>query len=848
MRMIQWWATFWQDLRFALRMLARNRALTATVVLSLALGIGANTAVFSLIDAVMLRALRVEAPERLVILSYPSSQSLPGVHSFSAWFACPDKAGLKLRCSLSYPTFEQVRDHNQVFSGVFGIAGLGRVSVDADGVIGQAQAEPVSADFFTTLGVRPELGRTFLREDDTPSAPPVAVISYGFWQRRFGGSPAVVRTFVAINEAPFTIIGVAAPGFTGIQPGFPRDLWVPLTKMRAVGSFIDPAAYQQRGRVWVTIVGRLKEGISEEQARAELDVLFQQSLPEAKSAQDNAPPVRLELASAAKGLASVRQQFSEPLLILMAVAGFVLLIACANVATLLLARSSARRSEIAVRLALGAGRWRLARQLLTESVTLALVGGAMGLLVAHWLSRVLLRMASERRPLILDVQLDPRVLAFTAAATLLTGVLFGLAPALLGSRLDLTNALKAGAGTAATGRGHRLGLGRILVVSQVAMSLLLLVVAGLFLQTLHNLRSVELGFNPQQILLFGLQRPARPSERAESANFFQEVLRRVETLPGVQSVSLSQMALVSGGWMSQDFSIEGYVPPSRKRPEAHVLRVGPRFFATMRIPLLHGRDIKERDTQAAEPAVAVVNLAFVKQYLAGQDPLGKRLYWGTEKEGAGMEVVSLAADAKYNSLREAAPPTIYVPYSLKGRSLGDVQFEVRAVGNPKNLIPAIQRAALEVDRSLLLLDVKTQTEQIDEALSQERMFAKLTGGFSLLALLLACIGLYGILSYAVTRRTTEFGIRMALGARPGDVLRGVLRETLWLVGAGAVLGLVAAVAATRVIAAGLFGVTPTEPATLLGATVVLAVVAVLAGYLPARRAARVDPMVALRYE
>jgi predicted permease len=617
-----------------------------------------------------------------------------------------------------------------------------------------------------------------------------------------------------------------------------------------VGSFINPDAYQQRESVWVTIIGRLKAGVSEAQARAELDVLFQQSLPETKEQSDEKrQPARLELVSASKGLASARQQFSKPLLILFSVTGFVLLIACANVATLLLARSSARRGEIAVRLALGARRWRLARQLLTESLTLAFAGGAAGVVLALWLSRVLLQMASGRRPLLLDVQLDLRVFAFTAIASLLTGVLFGLAPTLAGSRLDLASALKSGAGSGTPGRSRRFRLGRALVVAQIAMSLLLLVVAGLFLQTLQNLRTAELGFEPKQILLFGLQRPDRQSERAEPANFFNEVLRRVEALPGVQSVSLSQDVLVGGGSWSRSFHIQGWPPPRRgRRPQTWGLRVGPKFFETMRIPLLRGRDFVHGDTLSEKPKVAVVNSAFVKQFLPGQDPLGKIISWGFESKDGGMEIVGLAADAKYSSLREPPPPTVYAPYSLVGQSLGDVHYEVRTAGNPKALVPAIQQAALEVDRSLVLFDVKTQTDQIEEALSQERMFAKLTGMFGMLALLLACVGLYGILSYAVTQRTSEFGIRMALGARPADVLAGVMRETMWLVGAGVLVGLAGAVAATHVLGAALYGVKPADPVTLLGAAAVLAAVAALAGYVPARRASRVDPMVALRYE
>jgi predicted permease len=745
---------------------------------------------------------------------------------------------------------------------VLGFADTERMTVNAGGQAGLADSQYVSGDYFSILGVRAALGRTLLPSDDVSGASAAAVISYGYWTRRFGRVPSVVGRSITLNGVSFTVAGVAPPEFFGVQPGTSIDVWIPLhTQPQVDARWADPkegSKFTAPGDWWVVMMGRLKPGINARQAQAAVDVIVRQNVlalgPQKKRFEGiSLDPPRVELAPASKGLDNLRREFSRPLFVLMGVVSLVLLIACANVGNLLLARATVRQKEIAVRLALGAGRRRLIRQLLTESVLLASVGGVLGVFLAYWASGILLAfMSSGSDPIALHVTPNLRVLGFTEGISVLTGILFGLAPALRGTRLSLTPALKQGAGSrAGWHRGHlRPGLGRSLVVSQVAMCLLLLMGAGLFVRTLVNLQHQSLGFDARNLLLFRLD-PLQAGYQADKLpGFYQELQRRLAALPGVQSVSVSENTLINGGAWIDGILIQGYTPKPSDGNDGQIVAwlnpVGSGFFATMGIPVVLGRAIDDRDAPSA-PKVAVINQTLARQCFGGSSPVGHRLGGFGNSKPSDFQIVGVVGDAKYGALRDKVPPTVFIAYA-QNPDPGPTSIEVRTAGDPKQWMSAVRGAVQSLDRNLPLFDFKTQTEQIDQATFQERLFARLSSFFGLLALALACVGLYGMMSYAVARRTNEIGIRMALGAEREGIRRMVLREVMTLAALGIVIGVPAVLAASRLVATMLYGLKPTDPWTIVSATSVLVVVALLAGYLPARRASRVDPMVALRYE
>ena len=839
------------DLRYGLRMLAKNPGFTAVAVLSLALGIGANTGIFTLIDAVLFRMLPVQNPRELVLFQWSAPIDHPiGSHwmNGNVW----DENGRSYGTPFSYPAFEHVRAHNEVLSEATAFISIGSVNVVADGAAALASGQMVSGNFFSLLGIQPVVGRMFTASDDRLGAAPVCVISDGYWKRRFGGDRNIAGKTISLDGVLFTIVGVTPADFFGLQPGRSVEISVPLAAQPLVEPRWDPkvSLFTASDHWWVLIVGRLKPAVSAQQATANLDALFKQAVTlDADSRPGRTPAMpSLELMPASHGLDQLRRQFSRPLFILMSVVALVLLIACANVANLLLARATARQKEIGVRLSLGASRLRLVRQLLTESALLACFGGVLGVLLAYWGSSLLVTFLSPAgRPLLLDVHPDWLTLGFTALVCIVTALLFGLAPAWRATRVDLTPSLKQASQRVGGGR-LRLDFSKTLVIAQTALSMVLLFGAGLFVRTLVNLKTLDAGFDKENLLLFGINAAQAGYKGRALSEFYDRVQHSVAALPGVTSATSSLHLLLSGSTRSNDIWVPGYTPKAGEKMIVRVLPAGSGFFTTMKMTLLRGRDFNERDNEVA-PKVAVVNETFVKLYFAGRDPVGQRI--GRNPGQADTEIVGVARDAKYNSLRRETAATVYMPFR-QSDNLPLMHYELRTSVSPQSLIPAVRNLVRSLDRNIPLFDVKTQTEQVDELLLQERLFAKLSSFFGLLALVLACVGLYGITSYAVVRRTAEIGIRMALGAQRWNVLRMVLSQAMFLAALGVLLGVPAALLTTRYtqkfIADLLYGLKATDVTTIAIAAAILIAMAVIAGFVPARRASRVDPIRALRYE
>jgi predicted permease len=841
-RGVGWIHDLAQDLRFGMRMLRKNPGFTSIAVLSLALGIGANTAIFTLIDAVMLRALPVRNPQELVSLHLaPADRPFPRGIDGNSDTAFP------------YPVFTQMRDRNQVLTSLFAFDDMGRLSVAVNGNAEIARGELVTANYFSALGVRAALGRDFVPADDTAGAEPVAIISHGYWQSHFGGERSALGRQIVVNGVPVTITGVAPPEFFGLQPGTVVDLYMTLAMQPQVDPHIGNAGasvFTDNTEWWIQVMGRLKPGVTAEQVRANLDVIYRRAalegLAPAKNGKALTPPA-LQVVEASGGLDGLRSRFSKPLSILMIVVGIVLLIACVNIANLLVVRSAARRKEIAVRLSLGASRGRLIRQLVLESILLASFGGLAGLVFAYWGCNALVALMRRSNELLsIDVHPDWRVLGFTAAACLFTGILFGLAPAFRATRVELTPALKQ---TAATlGSAHdKMYMARLLVAAQVALSIVLLFGAGLFVRTLVNLETMNVGFARENLLLFGVSPRDAGYKGEQYANLCRDIQNRVAQLPGVKSATSSLHLLLAGSMRGNSITVPGYNAASDEHPSVSVLPVGDGFLQTMGIPLVQGRDLSARDDENA-PKVALINETLARKFWPTESPIGRHFKLGK----LDMEVVGIVADAKYTSLRRDVPPTVYHPYVQDIDSMPMMHFEVRTSGDAQALIPSVRQVVAAIDNRLPLFDVRTQTQQIDDLLYQERLFAKLVGFFATLALGLVCVGLYGVMSYAVARRTSEIGIRVALGARQGNILAMVLRETFSLVSVGVALGIGASLATAKIAshqAAGLlYGLNGTDAASIWVAVAFIAVVAAAASFVPARRAMRVDPIVALRSE
>jgi predicted permease len=837
--------TVLQDLRYGLRMIARTPGFTIVVVSSLALGIGANTAIFTVMDSLMLKVLPVKDPRGLVNLEIADYK----IGDFSV-------------SSFSYPAYASLRDNNDVFDGLIASAGIDawQIVMTGPGTSGQtetASTKLVSGNYFSTLGIRPIIGRTITEEDDRAEAAlPVVVIGYDYWKRRFGLDPSVVGRTFAVTDTSFTIVGVAPPGFFGTLVGASPNMFAPLTSQPILqhrDSMLDRSSAH-----WLRLMARLKAGVSIQQAAANSSVAHRQHVEEeARSIQDVRKSEQilqqhLRVSPGQRGETSgIRDSLSTSLLILMGIVGAVLLIACANIANLMLARGSARRKEISVRLALGAGRARLVRQLLTESLILAFLGGAFGLFLAFLGSGLLVRLVSTApQPLLLDLHPELGTLGFTAGACLLTGLLFGLAPALRATRIDLAPALNQRASSSAISR-H--GLGRALVAGQVALSLLLLVGAGLFARTFQKLRAVDLGLDQANLYQVSWDTWSSGYKNEKLAVLFNEATERVSSLPGVLSVSLCATGLFSQEIRFGALTVDGNASAGPdEETQCYSDRVGTNFFEMAGMTITRGRAFGAGDS-AKSPKVAVINETLARHYFGVTDPIGTRIYYRDFEHKDPIQVVGMVKDAKYLDLREPAPPLVYLPY-FQGENknkddLRDIHLmEIKAIGEPASLASAIRTQIYSLDRNLAVESIDPVGGLVNDSLVQERAIATISSFFGLPALLLAGIGLYGTMSYSVNQRTAEIGIRLALGAGPGKVQWLVLRETLLLLAIGIGVGLAAAVASTRLISSFLFGLSPVDPLAIIVATVVMASVSVSAGYLPARRAARVDPMAALRYE
>jgi predicted permease len=845
-----------KDLRHAVRLLWHARGWTIVVVLSLALGIGANTALFSVINGLLLTSLPVKDPDTLVRFRFSGRNDM--VTSSSGYgFLNKTADGQDVRASFSYPMFQQFVADNQTMSDLFACAPFGRVSLVVDGQAEIASAFISSGNYFRVLRVTARLGRTLLPEDDQPTAAPVAVISSKYWHSRFGSDPAVVGKTVKVNNVLVTIVGVISPQFTGVQQplGTPPDISVPLSldPQLTTGPATGPPRLSQPTYWWLQVMGRLKHGSTAAQVQGNLESVFQQTArsgldsymkslsdtERGRSGNRNRTEVpRLRVEPGGRGVYDVNTNELRSVTILCVVVALVLLIVCANVANLLLSRATTRQKELSVRLSLGATRARLIRQLLTESLLLAVMGGALGILVGYWGKQLLPGPPGQL------TTLDWRVLLFVLTITGLTGLIFGSAPAFRGTGMNVNSALKE---TSRGVVGSRSFLGKSLLIVQVAISLVLLVGAGLFLRTLQNLRHVEVGFNPQNLLLFRVNPSLNRYDEKRMATLYRDMLDRLGTVPGVRGVAMSAPALLSGSVNSTSIYVHGRVYDLSVRDrnnDINRLVISPNFFDVMEIPMLVGRGFTDRDNAGSQKMV-IINEAAARKYFPNEDPIGRR--FGSSVESSGdLEVVGVLRDVKYDSVRDAAPPTMYVPYQQT--RVGSPVFEVRTAGLPTSAAGAVREAVRQIDPNLPLMDVSTQIEQVEQRFMQEKLFAQAYTLFGALALLLAAIGLFGLMSYNVSRRTNEIGIRMALGAQRRDVLRLVMRESMILVAIGVVAGLAIALGAGHLVTTLLYGLPPTDLISIALATGVMVLVSGVAGYIPARRASRVDPMVALHYE
>ncbi len=850
-----WLAQLLQDSRYALRIMSANKAFSALAILSLALGVGANTAIYSFMDAVLLRRLPIPHPESLVVVNWHNRIRSGDrvLHGMSGTTYNDGKTGITAGI-FPFPAFDLLRKSDAVFSSLFAYYPTRKVNLMVKGQAEQASGEFVSGDYFPGLGIPPAAGRVIAPEDDRAGAPPIAVLSYAYSRKRFGSAANAAGQPIFINDIPFTVAGVAPPDFFGIDPAAAPDFYLPLHDnlvLKLNGGADKAESYLDQNYYWLEMAGRLRPGVNLAQAQAALEPVFHRWVAgTAANDRERANLPSLLLREGAGGVDTLRRRYAEPLYVLLAMVGLILAIACANIANLLLARATARRREMAVRLSMGAGRFRVIRQLLTESLLLACVGGALGVLLALWGIRFLtLLLANGREDFTLHANLSWPVLGATMALTMLTGLLFGLAPALRATRADVMPALKqTRAGQPGSRLFFRAGLSRALVVCQIALSLLLLVGAGLFARTLSNLHSIELGFQQENLLLFQMNARQAGHRDPEIVTFYSDLLSRFRAIPGVTTASVSHNPMIGQGtWM-------GPVVPVGGHPDlegvTHILMVGSDFFTTMRIPVLLGRPIDERDCPGAKP-VAVVNQEYVKTNFPGRNPIGLHIVVQRRppRGNRDVEIVGVARNARYGSLKGEFEPVVYLPFEQGSYyPVDEMTFVLRTGGDPLSYAGTARAIVHQADPRVPVTNVKTEKAQIDQTMNQEIIFARLCTGFAFLALIIAAVGLYGTMTYTVARRTGEIGIRMALGAPRATVVWMVLREVLILAAVGLAIGVPASLGASRLVESFLFGIRPNDSRALFAAVAILLAAALLAGYLPAWKASRIDPMTAVRHE
>ena len=828
-----------QDLRFAWRTFRKSPVFVAVALISLSLGIGANTAIFSLVDQVLLRLLPVKDPQQLVLF----------------WGRGSHYGSNNGRYKISYPMYEDFRDKNQVFSGMFCSSGTD-MSVSFEGKTERVLGELVSGTFFPVLGVGPALGRVFSPDDDkTPGGAPYAVISYRYWLSRFAADPSVLGKKLIVNGFPLTVVGVSQEGFDGTDPGSSPQIRVPIMMKAQMDQLNFYTLTNRRGR-WVNAFGRMKPGVTIQQAKAALQPLFHQMLEMEVQEKDfarAAPETKqsflrmwVDLLPASNGRSPLRERFSNSLLVLTAIVGLVLLIACANVANLLIARATARQKEIAVRLALGASRTRIVSQLLVESLMLALVGGAAGLLLAIWMDQTLVSFLPRREtPLTISSTPDWRILVFTVGVSLLTGIIFGLVPAFQATRPNVAPTLKDEVGSIVGGTS--VAIRKALVAAQVTLSLLLLIGAGLFIRSLRNLKDLDPGFRTANLISFAVDPTLNGYKPDRSLDFYRQLKEQLDAVPGVSSSGFAVMPVLTGNEWDSSMAVEGYNAKPGEFVDPHMNFVSPDYFKTLNVPVLLGRDFRMSDGKTA-PLVCIVNEKFARRYFKDGNALGRHIGMGGDPgTKLNIEIVGVVRDAKYESMRDEMPIEVYRPYHQMDFVLGMYAY-IRTAREPEQTFSTVRRTVNGLDPNLPIFDIKTIDQQMEESLLTERLVASLSAAFGFLATLLAAIGLYGVMAYTVARRTREIGVRMALGAGSGDVVWLVMKEVLLLVGIGIAVGMPAALGLTRLVKAQLYGIQPNDAATLVLATLGIAAVALLAGYVPALRATRVDPIRALRWE
>jgi predicted permease len=834
-------------------MLGKNPGFTLVAVLTLALGIGANTAIFSVVNSVLIRSLPVREPQQLIFLTNPDNQGME------------QGFGDGNRDFLTYAEFQELAKNNHVLSGLAASASEGPklgVGIENQGQISEsapAQIGLVSGSHFSVLGVDPILGRVFTTEVDAArDANPVAVVSYRFWQDQLDGNRAALGRKIRVRGTWFDVIGVTPAGFRGETVGLSTDVWVPLSMQSEIYPCRDYLSLETKPfhkTEWLQAIGRLEPGVRIDEASANLNAVFQQMLlsqTDQMSAEERRTFMNQHLAvvEGSRGASTLREDFTKPLQILVVVVGLILLIACANVANILLVRSVARQKELAVRATMGAGAWRLIRQLLTESILLATIGAAVGLLVARWADAALVRLVSGGADLIpLDMHLASRVLMFTLSVAVLTGILFGLVPALRGARLDLNPILK-GTSRGITGGSSKTGrmpVSKILVVAQVALSLVLLVVAGLFLRSFKNLARVQIGYDNGHLLYFSVSPLSDGYKGPEVAQLFQDMIERLNALPAVRGTTLMDNGLFGGGDSNSDISVDGSKPTTAGPRDSHWDMVGPDYFSTAGIPILYGREIGPQDSGGGQ-RVGLVNQTAARYFFGDASPIGKRMVVKTTLSSSDFVVVGVVADSKHGSVREKPKRRFYIPFFNPIGEANSANVLVRTSGDPAVAASTIRSAVKQMAGNLPPLDIQTMNQRISRSLATDRTITELSAVFGPLAMILVCIGLYGVMSYAVTGRTGEIGVRTALGAQRKSVLWLILRESLLLIVIGVAIGLPAIFAAGQWIASLLFGVKPADLATLSLAAAILFGAGIFACYVPARRATRVEPTVALRYE